>query len=67
MEIQRKFGVKLRALRLERSLTQEKLAHLADIDRTYVPGIEKGERNVSLAIIEKLAKALNIEIKDFFK
>ena len=67
MEIQRKFGVKLRALRLERSLTQEKLAHLADIDWTYVPGIEKGERNVSLAIIEKLAKALNIEIKDFFK
>jgi transcriptional regulator with XRE-family HTH domain len=66
MEIQQKFGIKLKALRLERSLSQEKLAHLAEIDRTYLPGIEKGERNVSLVIIEKLAKALDIEISEFF-
>ncbi|MFT7086422.1 MAG: transcriptional regulator with XRE-family HTH domain [Vicingaceae bacterium] len=66
MNIQVKFGQKLKELRLEKRLTQEKLAHLAEIDRTYLPGIEKGERNVSLSVIDKLSKALNIEIKDFF-
>lgn len=66
MNIQVKFGQKLKELRLKKGLTQEKLAHLAEIDRTYLPGIEKGERNVSLSVIEKLSKALNIEIKDFF-
>jgi transcriptional regulator with XRE-family HTH domain len=66
MNIKQKFGIKLRQLRLERALSQEKLAHLAEIDRTYLPGIEKGERNVSLSVIEKLAKALKIQIADFF-
>ncbi|MFT7155890.1 MAG: transcriptional regulator with XRE-family HTH domain [Parvicella sp.] len=66
MNIQVKFGQKLKELRLEKRLTQEKLAHLAEIDRTYLPGIEKGERNVSLSVIDKLSKALNIEVKDFF-
>ena len=66
MNIQKKFGVKLKEIRIEKGLSQEKLAHLAEIDRTYLPGIEKGERNISLAIIEKLARALHIEIVDFF-
>ena len=67
MNIQQKFGVKLKKLRLERSLSQESLANLAEIDRTYLPGIEKGDRNVSLSIIEKLSIALGIDIKDFFE
>ena len=66
MNIQQKFGVKLKNLRLKNGLSQEKLANLAEIDRTYLPGIEKGERNVSLSIIEKLAIALGIEITEFF-
>ena len=66
MNIQQKFGVKLKDLRLKNGLSQEKLANLAEIDRTYLPGIEKGERNVSLSIIEKLAIALGIEITEFF-
>jgi transcriptional regulator with XRE-family HTH domain len=66
MNIQQKFGIKLKELRLKNGLSQEKLANLAEIDRTYLPGIEKGERNVSLSIIEKLAIALGIEITEFF-
>jgi len=66
MDIKKKFGKKIKQLRIEKGWSQEKLALTADIDRTYIPSIEKGERNVSISIIEKLAKALNIEIKELF-
>jgi transcriptional regulator with XRE-family HTH domain len=66
MEIKEKFGNKLKELRIARGLSQEKLALLADLDRTYIPSIEKGKRNVSITVLEKLAKALDINIKDFF-
>ncbi len=67
MGIKQKFGNNLKRLRLEKGLSQEKLALNADIDRTYIPSIEKGERNVSIVIAEKLAIALNIPISELFK
>ena len=66
MDIQKEFGIKLRNFRKEVGLSQEKLALLADLDRTYIHSIEKGDRNVSIGVIQKLAKALEIEIVDFF-
>ncbi len=66
MDIKKSFGKKLKKLRLERGLSQESLALSADLDRTYIPSIEKGERNISITVLEKLAKALKISIKDFF-
>ena len=66
MNIKVKFGKKVKALRLEKGLSQETLAHLADIDRTYLPSIEKGETNVSIVIAEKLAVALDIELNKLF-
>jgi transcriptional regulator with XRE-family HTH domain len=66
MDIKKKVGKKLKKLRLDRDLSQEALANLAELDRTYIPSIEKGERNVSITVLEKLAKAFNISIKDFF-
>lgn len=54
------FGNRLRKLRLQRKLSQEKLAELADLHRNYVGGIECGERNVSLINIVKLAHALAV-------
>ena len=55
------FGNRVRGLRLRRGLSQEKLAELADLHRNYVGGIERGERNVSLINIVKLAHALAVK------
>ena len=67
MNIKTKFGVRIKSLRLEKKLSQEKLANLAELDRTYMQSIEKGERNVSIITIEKLSIALNIPIYELLK
>ncbi len=67
MDIKKKFGKNLKRLRLEKGISQESLALSADLDRTYIPSIEKGERNVSITVVEKLANALNVNISEFFK
>ena len=61
-----KFGEKVRELRKEKNLSQEKLAFEADLHRTYIGMIERAEKNVTLINIEKIAKALNVNIKDLF-
>lgn len=61
------FGEKIRKLRIERGLSQEKLASLSGLHRTYVGAIERGERNVSFRNIEKLAKTLKINLEDLFR
>jgi len=55
------FGKQLRALRLERGLSQEKLAELADLHRNYVGGVERNERNIALLNIVALARALKVK------
>lgn len=66
MDIKEKFGLKVRELRQKKGLSLEALANKAELDRTYIPSIEKGKRNVSITVIEKLAKALNVEISELF-
>lgn len=66
MSIKQKFGKKIKELRLKAGISQEALALSADLDRTYIPSIEKGERNVSITVAEKLAKALKVSVKDLF-
>ena len=65
-DIKKKFGGNLRRLRKERGLSQEGLALLADLDRTYISGVERGERNISLINITKIAEALHIPVKKLF-
>lgn len=60
------FGQRLRALRTDRGWSQEELAHRADLDRTYVSGVERGVRNPTLDVITKFARTLDIEIADLF-
>ncbi len=62
--IKLKFGLRVKELRLARGLSQEKLAELSDLDRTYIPGIESGKRNVSLVVLKKIANAFNISISE---
>lgn len=64
MNIQSRFGLRLKEIRLKSQLSQEKFASLVGIDRTYVASIELGKRNVSLSMLEKIATALNITISD---
>lgn len=62
MDINEVFGKKVLERRLSLKISQETLANMADIDRTYLPDIEKGKRNVSLRVADKIAKALNVSL-----
>ncbi len=67
-EIQRKFGKRVQELRLQKGITsQMALGYKAKIDRTYIGGVERGERNIALQNIEKIAKALNVSPEELFK
>lgn len=57
-------GANVRRLRVERKLTQEQLAHDAEIDVTYLRGIEAGRRNPSVTVIGRVASALNVHPSD---
>lgn len=63
-DITRRFGKRLRERRIACGLSQEAFAHTAGLDRTYISGIERGKRNVSLRNIEILAQALGISISE---
>jgi transcriptional regulator with XRE-family HTH domain len=61
-----KFGKKIRQERLKRALSQEDLAELAGLHRTYIGMIERAEKNLTLKNVEKIAKALKIPLRDLF-
>lgn len=61
-----RFGARVRELRSAKGLTQEELADASGLDRSYVGSLERGERNVSLRNIEKIAKALDVPIGSLF-
>jgi len=65
-EILVKFGKKVREERTRLGLSQEKLAVRAKVHRTYIGMIERAEKNITLENIEKIAKALKLNVKDFF-
>lgn len=56
------FGKRVQETRHERQISQEKLAELAGVHRTYIGMIERGEKNITLCNIEKIARALNVKI-----
>lgn len=66
LRVQKAFGDRVRELRKLRQLSQETLALACNLDRTYIGGVERGERNISLINIHKLADALGVDTKDMF-
>lgn len=67
MEIREVFAKNLRLLRQSKGLSQEELAHLADIDRTYVSSLERGVYSPTLDVVERLAKALETDAAELLK
>jgi transcriptional regulator with XRE-family HTH domain len=59
-----RFGARVRELRLSKGYSQESFAAKCGLDRTYVGGIERGERNLALRNIENIAKALDMSLSE---
>jgi transcriptional regulator with XRE-family HTH domain len=66
-DIQLRFGEGLRKRRNKRGVSQEEFADICGLDRTYIGGIERGERNSTLINIEKIAQALKISLPELFR
>ena len=66
MDIKLKIGQRIRELRKELNISQEALAYKGEVDRTYVTDVENGRRNVSVEILERIIKALDVSINEFF-
>jgi len=62
----KKFGAKIRKIRESKHISQEKLAFMARMHRTYLGSIERGERNPSLINIKKIADSLKVKLKSLF-
>ena len=67
MDIRQVFAANLRRLRHARGLSQEELAHEADVDRSYMSKLEKGASHVGLEIIAKIARVLGVEPAELLK
>ena len=66
-KIKREFGQRLRAIRQQKGLSQETLGLTCGLDRTYIGGVERGERNISLVNIYKITRALKIKPATLFQ
>jgi len=66
MNIKEKFGFKVKELREQKRYSIEYLANISNVDRNYISDIEKGQRNVSIEIIEKIITALDTNFGAFF-
>jgi len=66
-DVRTRFGKAVRKRRQEHGVSQEEFADMCGLDRTYIGGIERGERNVALVNIEKIARALKITLSALFR
>ena len=65
--IKEKLGQRIRYLRNQKGISQEKFALSIDMDRTYFASVESGKRNISINNIQKIANGLEIKLEDLFK
>lgn len=67
MDVRSRVGTNLQKLRRDRGVTQEELAHKAQVHQTYLSGVESGKRNPSIGVLERIAEALGVDISLMFE
>ena len=67
MDARERVGLNLQRLRREKGLSQEELAHLAEIHQTYLSGVERGKRNPTITVLQRIAQALGADIDELVK
>lgn len=65
--IKETIGKRIKEIRLSKNLSQEKLALISNVDRTYIASVESGKRNISIVNLEKIIKALDVNFEKFFE
>jgi transcriptional regulator with XRE-family HTH domain len=63
MKLQKKVGQKIKKIRQEKDMSQQKLSELSDVERKYISNIEQGKVNLTLSTLERLADSLNKKVK----
>jgi transcriptional regulator with XRE-family HTH domain len=66
MNIKEKIGIRIKELRKKEGVSQEVFADMSHLDRTYINSVENGKRNISIVNIEKISKAFNLTLSQFF-
>ena len=67
MSAQRRLSKNIQRIRHDKGLSQEEVAHRAEVHQTYLSGVETGQRNPSVKVVERIANALGVDIADLFK
>jgi transcriptional regulator with XRE-family HTH domain len=67
MDTRVRLGLNIQRLRRAARLSQEELAHRADIHQTYLSGVEGGKRNPSVLVLQRIAVALKVDVEDLFR
>jgi len=65
--IEKRFGMRVREIRHLEQISQEELAFRCNLSKNYVSDVERGTRNISLKVIEKFAKGLNVSLSELFR
>ena len=64
--IRAKVGTRIRQIRKAKKISQEALANICELDRTYITSVECGKRNISIINLEKITDALDVSLQEFF-
>jgi transcriptional regulator with XRE-family HTH domain len=67
MDVKSKIGNRIKELRGLNNMSQKELAYSSDLDRSYIAGVENGQRNISVVNLEKIAKSLGVSLSELFK
>lgn len=67
MDIKKQLGLEIRKIRLAKGYSQEKLAEISGLHRTYIGGVERGERNIGIENLKKIADSLEIKVSELFQ